>query len=277
MRTAFVADMHLKPGRQPRQNRQLGDFLAGLRSAGEGGAERLVMLGDIFNGWFERNGRIAGDYADILAIFREAVAGGLEIFHICGNRDFGFARGLPLPSYAKNYGHPGGWAYGGYLRGCADRGGVSALARTGVHLCGLELRLWQDGQLIHCAHGDQFCLADWGHQMLRWWLMSLTPRMGAAYAPFPVLAGIIGLAQGRDVFPHFGVIPYAKNISDVVLKPLIESGVDLVCCGHFHRREERIVQGETRTGRLIIFKCWSNVGAYGVLQDGELKMMQSGD
>lgn len=279
--------MHLKPGRQPKQNALLRKFLQGL-CAGPARADRLVMLGDIFNGWFERDGRVVGDFVDILAIFRETVECGLSIFHICGNRDFAVARGLPLPTPAIDYGRAGGWRYEGFLRGWRDlsnfdgkgaqssRGGVSVLAQAGIHLCGMELRLQQDGEWIRCLHGDQLCYADWSHQMLRWWLMSLATRLNFAAAPFAVLNLVIGSVQGRDVFPHV-FIPSARNVADEALGPLVDAGDDAIFCGHFHYFLEREIRGQSRTGRLVIFKCWSNSGEYGILEDRRLRILSCAD
>ena len=288
MRTAFVADMHLKPGRQPKQNALLRRFLLDLRTPGGQRVDRLVMLGDIFNGWFERGGRVVGDFADILAIFREAVDDGLDIYHICGNRDFAVARGLPLPWPATDHGRPDGWQYEGFLRGWKDvfnhggnglpseRGGISAIARAGIYLCGMELRLQQDGEWIRCLHGDQLCFGDWGHQMLRWWMMSLASRLHFASSPFFVLDFLVSSAQGRDVFPHV-FIPSARNLADEALVPLIDGGDDAIFCGHFHYHLQREVRGQTRTGRLVIFKCWSNTGEYGILENRQLRICKCGD
>lgn len=258
MKTVLVADMHLKPGAQPVQNRALREFLRGIS-----GAARLVLLGDTFNGWFERRRRTVGDFSEVLNIFREAAGAGLEINHICGNRDFAVARGLPDAR---------GWRYDGFFSGLRDGGGVSVLARHGLILRGMSLRIRQDGLLLHCTHGDQLCLGDWGHQMLRWWLMSLGPRLGAGVCPFPLFDAVVGFAQYRDVVPHFGIIPFAKNISDAVLHPLIDSGVDFVFCGHFHRNERRMIETGRRRGELAIIKCWSNSGCYGIFEDAQLRL-----
>ncbi len=259
MKTVFIADMHLRPGHQPKQNKLLRDTLAAISDA-----DRVVLLGDTFNGWFERRGRTVGDFSEVLSIFHAAAEKGLDINHVCGNRDFAVGRGLP---------DQWGQAYGGFLRGFRD-GGVSVLAANGIKPRGMALRVKQDGMTIHCAHGDQLCLQDWGHQMLRWWIMAFPQRIGANFCPFFVFSLVIGFAQNREVFPHMGLVPYAKNISDQALVPLVDSGVDVVACGHFHRHEQREIVGQKRTGTLAICKCWSNTGIYYEFEHGRMKMIE---
>ena len=83
-RTVFVADMHLRPGHRPGQSAALWRFVSQVRALG---AQRLIFLGDTFNFWFERGGRVVGDYDAVLTAFATLAADGVTMDLVSGNRD----------------------------------------------------------------------------------------------------------------------------------------------------------------------------------------------
>lgn len=261
MRTILAADMHLKPGVQPEQNKMLREFFAEIS-----GSQRLILLGDAFNAWFEKGGRCVGDFSECLQIFKEAADSGLEIFHICGNRDF--AIGSSEADSPINY--------RGYFSFKNNSENVSLLSKNGITPCGMRLEFTQGSKRYLCAHGDQYCTYESWHQLLRWFFMGLPSAISAYYLPFFVPAFFVKFAQKRDAFPHMGIVPFANNIQDAAISPYIEKGVDEVFCGHFHRNESREVASKSRKGVLRIIDCWVQQGVYAVLDEEEFTVKKVG-
>ncbi len=255
--TVFLADMHLQPGDQPQQNRLLRQTLRRCARAG-----RAVLLGDTFNCWYERRGRIVGDYAEVLGVFAEAAAGGLALHHVCGNRDFVV--------------HAGNNGAGGYYRWPDEP--RSVLLDHGIEPHGEAHEFTADGTRVLCAHGDRFCTADRGYQRLRAFLHGPLGRLIATWAPFWVGCLIVGHIQRQQVLRHYGVLPFAKRIQDEALLPLIERGVDLVVCGHIHCEERRRLQGPTRGGELVAVPSWADSGGrYGRFVEGRVDFADAGE
>ncbi|WP_338063052.1 UDP-2,3-diacylglucosamine diphosphatase [Wenzhouxiangella limi] len=77
-----MADLHLEPGR-PESTRLFIDFLRGpVRRC-----RALYILGDLFEVWIGDDG--AGALASEVATeLREVAASGVEVYFLCGNRDF---------------------------------------------------------------------------------------------------------------------------------------------------------------------------------------------
>ncbi len=116
-RVLFAGDVHLRPGAPDVGRRFLG-FLRGL----PGRADRLVLLGDIFDYWIGPKHLDSADYREALDALREVTAAGLPVDFIHGNRDY-----FVEERFAR---------------------------RTGVRVAGAELRLELGGRAVHCAHGD---------------------------------------------------------------------------------------------------------------------------
>lgn len=256
-KTVFAADMHLRPGVQPAQNELLGRFLAAIR-----GARQLVLLGDAWNGWYERRGRMVGDFGEALSLFADAAADGLAIHHISGNRDF-----VVGPD-----GERGARVYRGFHWPLEDRQ-PSRMAVHGIRPHGSTYAFEEQGRRIHCVHGDQYCTRDILHILfVRQGLMGRLGRVYSIFFPYWLTNLVIGHAQKAQLLPHYGVIPYASSIQSDTVARVVEAGADHVVCGHLHAHEERSIESATRRGRLTVVPMWMEAGVYGVFEGDRIRI-----
>lgn len=256
-KTVFAADMHLRPGTQPAQNEMLRAFLHRIR-----GARQLVLLGDAWNGWYERRGRVVGDYAEALSLFAAASAAGLPIHHISGNRDF-----VVGPD-----GERGARLYRGFHWPMEDRQ-PSLMVRHGIRPHGSTYAFSEQGRRIHCAHGDQFCTRDYMHILfVRHGLMGRLGRVYSIFFPYWLTNLVIGHAQKTQLLPHYGVIPYASSIQASAVARVVDAGADHVVCGHLHVHEERRIEGAARRGVLTVVPKWMDAGACGVFEGDHIRI-----
>ncbi len=252
MEIVFAADMHLKPGYNPGQNQKLKKFLELSSRYG-----RLILIGDTFNCWYEKNGEYIGDYAEIIDIFAAAIAHGLRIDLLSGNRDFVISKGIMTPE---------GDIFSGFTLPLQEK--CSVLAQAGINLRGWVYRFEQDGLTYHCAHGDVYCIDNLWHQLLRYLIMGNPARLLSRFVPGWLVHQIFSILQAysRDTNrnPH-NIYEYLL-LQDEALIPLVDAGVDHILCGHLHQHMSRVVIGSKRKGRLTVLPCWA-AGEYGVLEN----------
>ena len=251
----LAADMHLKPGRDIEQNKILSSFLDECSDY-----DKLILVGDTFNCWFEKNGIYVGDYSEIISIFSNAINKGLEINFVFGNRDFVFSKGFVPPD---------GSSYSGFS--CIESDKYSVLADAGMQLRGWGYQFENDGVIYHCSHGDMYCIGDTLHQLLRYLIMGNPARLLSTFMPRFVVHAIFTAfnVYKKDARRNTELICDYLLMQDEALIPLIDSGVDHVICGHLHQYMTKDVIGSTHSGKLTVLPCWVG-GEYGVLQDNTI-------
>lgn len=264
-RVYLLADMHLKPLDAPRaeareiavrDNERLARFLADI----EGKADFLVLLGDAFNFWFERRGKVVGDYATALNLFKIAADKGLPIHHVSGNRDYAVGEGLGFDPTTR---------YPGFLR---LKGGftVSRLCDFGIEPHGPRFRFHHAGRMVSCVHGDAFCEGDRLFMMLRWLLQGPLGRAFMRWAPWSVGELVVPRLQGR-IGVRGGTGRVGEMLSDSGIRREMAMGADLVLCGHIHARYRRPMEVVGKHCMLEVLPAWMD-GWYGLLEDGELRV-----
>ncbi len=264
-RVYFLADMHLKPLDAPneearalavRDNERLARFLAHI----EGRAGSLVLLGDTFNFWFERRGKIVGDYGAALALFRVAADNGLDIHHVSGNRDFVIGEGLTFNAALR---------YPGFFR--MKRGTtVSRLTDFGIEPHGPRYRLHQAGKTFTCIHGDGLCRGDASFMLLRWLLQGPIGRTVFRYSPWLFMDSLFSRQQGRTKIRVNRKRTAALFDKETVWREFAMGG-DCIVCGHIHRHHEEDHEVTGRQCRLVSLPAWLD-GGYGILENGELRI-----
>ncbi len=255
MNIVLAADMHLKPGANPEQRQKLMDFLEVCR-----GFDSLILVGDTFNCWYEKRGRYSGDYQEILDIFAAAVADGLEINIISGNRDFVFSKGSE--SYDPVI-------YQGFTKPQSQE--LSAIAAAGIKLRGWSYEFESGGMRYHCAHGDIFCIDNVWHQLLRYLLMGNPARVLSRFVPIFLVNCIFiffNAYNRRAGGNNYEIYDFLRQ-QDEALVPLIDSGVDHIICGHLHQYITRNIEGAEKKGILTVLPCWAG-GEYALLTDNTL-------
>lgn len=92
MKTLVFADVHLKVDAASRPI--LDDFVAFLRSIDPAEFQRIVIVGDLFDFWFEYRHVIFSGYFDVVRALADLCDAGIECHLVCGNHDFWAGRFL---------------------------------------------------------------------------------------------------------------------------------------------------------------------------------------
>ena len=92
MRTLVFSDVHLDVTERGRD--RMARFVAFLRSIDPNAVNRVIVLGDLFDFWFEYRHVAFSGYFDVLRVFADLRDAGVELHFFCGNHDFWAGRFL---------------------------------------------------------------------------------------------------------------------------------------------------------------------------------------
>jgi UDP-2,3-diacylglucosamine hydrolase len=197
----IFSDAHLGSGTPDKEREKvarLTELLAQVKSDGD----RMVILGDLFDFWFEYKHAIPKDHHEVLFMLRDLVKHGVPIDYVSGNHDF--------------------WM-GDYFS-----------TQIGVTLYRDHLDLMYDGLRFHLTHGDGLAKGDGGYRFLKrvlrnkfniWLYRQFSPDW-----TIPLAKKVSGSSRGytarRD---HV----FAKDYREYAERKLAE-GHDCVAIGHLH-------------------------------------------
>lgn len=209
MKTLILSDVHLKVDASDADRHR--DFIAFLRDIDSSIYERLVILGDLFDFWFEYRRVIFSDYFEVLRAFAELRDAGVELVLVCGNHDF--------------------WA-GQFLE-----------ETLGFRVCSDEYVMEEGGQRILFVHGDGQNPDDWFYRLYKkfararpvvWLFRQIHPdwAMGIARA---VSGGSRYFNQREDLSTN----PEVEALRTYARELLAAGHADAVVCGHAHFPEKR--------------------------------------
>lgn len=204
MKTLVLSDVHLTV--TPDGRERMDNFVSFLRSIEPAEVERIVILGDLFDFWFEYRYVIFSGYFDVLCALAELRDAGVEFHFVCGNHDF--------------------WA-GRFLEDRLD---------FTIHREPVTLE-W-DGRRVLLAHGDGLNPRDWGYRLFKRvararlvvWLFRLLHPDWAMTIAQRVSRSSRYLFRERDLSKGSEVGPLRR----FALNALSEGRADVVMCGHSH-------------------------------------------
>lgn len=226
MAALFISDLHLAPER-PEATEALQRFL----TATAAGAERLYVLGDLFEYWIGDEGLALPMPASVAAAFRALSESGTPVYFMHGNRDFLLGEQF------------------------AAAAGMQLLTDpTMVDLYGTRTLL---------MHGDTLCTDDIEYQKFR--AMVRDARWQAAFLAKPVEERI-RMAQSVR-----GESEQAKQVKDLAIMDVAQSSVEntlrehgypRLIHGHTHRpaRHEHRVDGKLCERHVL--SDWYEHGSY---------------
>ncbi len=231
----FLSDAHLgaeSGEREAERAARLHDFLATL----PGHTERLYIVGDLFDFWFEYRTAIPRQHFATLAALRRLRESGVPITYLNGNHDFWLGRFLEDEV------------------GVTPHEGPLILERQGRNL-------W-----VH--HGDGLIGGDLGYRVLKRVL-----RSRASVALYRLLHPDLGIplahwVSGRSRHARDPARFPLERLWNEVALPRFAEGYDAVIIGHFHRVFERREDGR----ELIVLGDWITQFTYAVLRDGRLSL-----
>jgi UDP-2,3-diacylglucosamine hydrolase len=230
--TLFISDLHLD-GARPDITSQFLEFLRFEAAT----AERLYILGDLFEAWIGDDDPDA-DKTRVRTALRALTKGtstqpGVPCFVMHGNRDF-----LIGSRFAKD---------------------------TGVQLIddGTVVNLY--GRRVLLMHGDTLCIDDQAYQRLRrivrnpiiqWILRNLSLRQRLRLAA-KMRAGSKAHIESAD-----RATPYIMDVNQgAVVQALRSHGVDCVIHGHTHRPAIHDVDVDGKKATRIVLGDWYDQGS----------------
>jgi UDP-2,3-diacylglucosamine hydrolase len=204
MKALIFSDVHLNVAADGRE--RMSDFAAFLRRIDPEETRRIVILGDLFDFWFEYRHVIFSGYFDVLRAFAALRDAGVEMHFVCGNHDF--------------------WA-GRFIE---EHLGFATHHET--------LMLDFAGRRVLFVHGDGINPHDVGYRIYKriarmplvvWLFRLLHPdwAMGLAQG---VSRGSRRLKQSDDLSQGSEVAP----LRAFARQTLAEGRADVVMCGHSH-------------------------------------------
>lgn len=230
----FFSDVHLglrSKEEEKQKERRVINFLESIRTD----AEKIFIVGDLFDCWIEYRKVVPKGYFRLLAKLNEISESGIEILFLSGNHDF--------------------WL-NTYLR---DDVGMKIFYEPVI----FEL----DGKKFFIAHGDGLGKGDLGYKIIKKILRSRVNQF--LYSLIHPDLGIT-LAQGSSKTsrqysedePHGG-----KRTRDFAETKIAE-GFDYVIMGHHHKPQ--VIEFE---GKLFItLGDWIKNNSYGVYSNGNFEL-----
>lgn len=231
----FLADCHLPLIPNANQSGWTERVIEFLQSKASNAAT-IVLVGDIFDFWFEWKYAVPGGAFPVLSVLNDLVKKGVKIFYLAGNHD----------------GHPGKFL--------EDQVGLTVVRGN------LDLEI--ETKKFHIIHGDGIAPPDRGYRMLRslvrWGpteklFRMIHPDWGINFAAWLSKAS----TEHYSSEDKFGLDPY-KNYAF----KKIDQGFDYVVMGHRHSSEFHL----HGSGAFMGVGGWIPDGGYGVFTDGVAKI-----
>ncbi len=242
MKTLVFSDVHLKVPPDGEEVRRV--FLRFLRGIDPTSVERLVVLGDLFDFWFEYRHVIFSGYFDVLRCFADLRDKGVRLYFVCGNHDL--------------------WA-GRFLR-----------EQLGFEIARDRLVLSLGNHKAIFLHGDGVNPRDIGYRVYKR-IATLPIVIGAFRLLHPDWA--MGIARwvshgSRTLFQPEDISkgPEVEPIRTLARTLIIEGEADWVFCGHSHYPVIETFPGPSGPGTYVNTGDWLYHRSYVEYSDGAVTL-----
>jgi UDP-2,3-diacylglucosamine hydrolase len=197
----IFSDAHLGSGPPDMDRRKIAK-IAELCELVKRDGDRLVILGDLFDFWFEYKHSIPKDNHEVLFMLRELVRGKVTVDYLSGNHDF--------------------WV-GDFFE-----------KQLGLTVHQNTLDMTYAGLRMHLTHGDGLAPGDKGYRVMKWvfrnplfvWLYRQLPADFATAFARAVSGSSRERTSRRD---HTFAVDY-----EAYAKRKLSDGFDIVAIGHLH-------------------------------------------
>lgn len=228
----FVSDSHLPLIIRPGQEHWRSRVVRFLRQVAPH-FSTLVILGDLFDFWFEWRYVIPGPAFPVLAALYDLQRIGVTVIYLAGNHD-------------------------GHL-------GQFLTREVGITISRGPLDVRVDGKKLHLVHGDGIAPADRAYRLLRSVVRSpVTESLFRLIHPDLGIWLAYRLSKTSQMAWSRGKPTYGEAYRQYALHRL-EKGVDWVVMGHRHEAE---LIPHPRGGFLAIGD-WIRSGSYGMFRNGK--------
>lgn len=232
----FISDLHLgleSPQKEKIKERKLVEFL----KFSNGKTDKLFIVGDLFDYWFEYKRVIQKGFFRTLTALQDLTESGVEVNYLIGNHDF-----LHRNFFSKE---------------------------IGVNLYQTELTVEINGKKFFIAHGDGLVENDFGYKVLKKILRNkVTQRMYSMLHPdFGIW---LASSTSKNSRSYTGQKDYGEN--DGLLKTArlkIDEGFDYVIFGHTHVKR---FEGY-KNGFYVNLGSWLENPCYGKFSDNKFEII----
>lgn len=228
----IFSDAHLGAGPPDKEQKKQAAILELLAKVREDG-DQLVILGDLFDFWFEYKHAIPKENIDILMALREFSRDGFPIQYVSGNHDFW------MGDFFEN--------------------------EMQIEVVRDSIDMEYEGKKLHLIHGDGLAPADKGYRVLKrilrnrlcFWLYRHFPPDWAIPFAKTVSGSSREYTARRD--HHFAV-----DYENYAAKKIAE-GFDFVAIGHLHLPVRKEFEGGVyiNTGDFINHFSYARIDAEG--------------
>jgi UDP-2,3-diacylglucosamine hydrolase len=237
----FISDAHLGSSKPRRLEKEKEDALIDFMRAIQTDAEALYIVGDLFDFWFEYRSAISSTAARVTCELYALVQAGVRVIYIPGNHDL--------------------WP-GHYF---SDQ--------LGIELPSDPVTVTHQDKRFYITHGDSF-RTDWKFKLSRYVL-----KHPFSIALFRLLHPDLGnwLARRTSDYSEMRTkvgsrrtIKHANTVYMTGAEKIINTGFDIVICGHYHHLKKIPIQN----GTLIVLGDWMRYDSYAVLENGNITLHQ---
>lgn len=235
-RIYFVSDVHLGiPNglRSPDDHQDaLISFLRHLDPNDE-----LYIVGDLFDFWFEYQHSVPRTGARVIFELYGVVQRGVPVSIFPGNHDI--------------------WL-GSYL-----------IDDVGLQLCESPTEVELQGKRVYVTHGDEF------NASIQFKVSRAILKNPFCIKLFRLLHPDLGVVLGRTMSAVSDARARAvpcddRGVYEIAADRLIQSGNDIVVCGHYHKG----IVLDIFEGRLVVLGNWLRSDTYAVMEDGKINLMR---
>ncbi|MDX1660734.1 MAG: UDP-2,3-diacylglucosamine diphosphatase [Gemmatimonadota bacterium] len=237
----FLSDVHVgagDPATEAAKERDLVDF---LRLPGNG--DRLYLLGDVFDFWYDFDAPPPDRYTAVLRALRECTARGVAVAFMGGNHDW--------------------WARVGRGPGWLERA-------IGVEVIDDPHLVEHQGRRLLLTHGDALGGADGSYRFVRWVLHHPVAIRAFGLLPPRLAYRIADRTSGASRSRHHEEMleAYRRRLREKARARLARGDLDAILAGHVHHPERT----EVDHGVYLNLGDWVTHRTYARLRDGELAL-----
>lgn len=231
----FLADSHFRSREVPGESERRDRFIRFLASVPDG--TTLILLGDVFDFYFEYRSVVCKRFVDLFAAFSNCRNRGINLHFLGGNHDY--------------------WV------------GDFISKDLGMSVHQDEILLSAQGRKIICSHGDLVMPRDAGYKVLKTIIRNRFV-IGVSKWIHPDIMDAIAraVASGSRRLSKAPQKRRARNIAEVAHARFFARGNDAYIMGHVHYPLH-----DSRNGRdFILLGDWIQNFTYGRLRDGVLTL-----
>lgn len=237
----FLSDVHLGAGEPAAEAARERDLIAFLARPVEG--DRLYLLGDVFDFWFDFRAPPPDRYRAVLRALQECVSRGAGVSFMGGNHDH--------------------WVRVGRGPGWLER-------EIGLEVIDDPHAVEHQGLRLLLTHGDALGGAEGTYRLVRGVLHHPLAIRAFSLLPPRLAYGIADRASGTSRSRHHDEMleAYRRRLREKALDRLARGDLDAVLAGHVHHPERT----ESADGVYLNLGDWVVHRSYVRLEDGTLSL-----